>query len=133
MLKRKPLGSFPMNRCTYSVPWSCTAIAYLSGFTHDCRQNGTLVSPTVCLCKRVNRDQNQRHLPMVYRSKQTTIMILKLNLTATHDMKMFQILGKKNMSLIYTEIQRHSNIYFFFFSNLALFKLYKVLLGKHLH
>lgn len=52
LLKRRPLGSLPMKRCTYSVPWSWTAMAYFSGFTHDCRQNGTLVSPTVCLKRR---------------------------------------------------------------------------------
>ena len=51
LLKRRPLGSFPMKRCTYSVPWSCTAMAYFRGLTHDCRQKGTLVSPTVCLGK----------------------------------------------------------------------------------
>ena len=49
LLNRSPLGSLPMKRCTYSVPWSCTAMAYFSGLTQDCRQKGTLVSPTVCL------------------------------------------------------------------------------------
>lgn len=49
LLKRRPLGSLPMKRCTYSVPWSCTATAYFRGLTQDCRQNGTFVSPTVCL------------------------------------------------------------------------------------
>lgn len=52
LLNRRPLGSLPMKRCTYSVPWSCTAMAYFSGLTQDCRQKGTLVSPTVCLEKR---------------------------------------------------------------------------------
>lgn len=47
--KRRPLGSLPMKLCTYSVPWSLTAMAYLRGFTQDCRQKGTLESPMVCL------------------------------------------------------------------------------------
>lgn len=52
LLKRRPLGSFPMKLCTYSVPWSLTAMAYFRGFTQDCRQKGTLESPMVCLRKK---------------------------------------------------------------------------------
>lgn len=49
LLNLNPLGSFPTNWCVRSVPRSCRATAYARGFTHDCRQKGTLVSPTECL------------------------------------------------------------------------------------
>lgn len=49
LLNLNPLGSFPTNWWTCSLLSSCTAMAYSRGFTHDCRQKGTLVSPTECL------------------------------------------------------------------------------------
>lgn len=61
LLKRRPLGSFPMKLCTYSVPWSFTAMAYFRGFTQDCRQKGTLESPMVCLRK--NRKKTHQNTP----------------------------------------------------------------------
>lgn len=49
LLNLNPLGSLPTNWCVRSVPRSCRATLYARGFTHDCRQKGTLVSPTECL------------------------------------------------------------------------------------
>ena len=49
MLNLSPLGSMPTYWWTLSVPPWWTAMAYCSGFTQDCRQNGCLVSPTECL------------------------------------------------------------------------------------
>lgn len=49
LLNLNPLGSLPTKWCVSSLPRSWMAMAYSSGFTHDCRQKGTLVSPTECL------------------------------------------------------------------------------------
>lgn len=61
LLKRRPLGSFPMKLCTYSVPWSFTAMAYFRGFTQDCRQKGTLESPMVCL-RKTTKENSSKHV-----------------------------------------------------------------------
>lgn len=49
LLNLNPLGSLPTKWWVSSLPRSLTAMAYSRGFTHDCRQKGTLVSPTECL------------------------------------------------------------------------------------
>lgn len=59
LLNLTPLGSVPTYVCTYSVPNSLIARAYSSGFMHDCKQNGSLVSPTECLKKREGENLKQ--------------------------------------------------------------------------
>ena len=52
MLKVSPLGSCPTCRCTTSQPMSFSVSAYVNGLLHDCRQNGILLSPLLCLTTR---------------------------------------------------------------------------------
>ena len=49
MLKASPDGSWPTCSCTLAAPFSFSASAYVRGLDVDCRQNGTCVSPILCL------------------------------------------------------------------------------------